>query len=171
MVYAILTVVKTMKTANVNPLTLLFFVVIFTHSVYASFECGNSICDITETHYSCPQDCLSGSKDNYCDATTDSRCDPDCIRSDPDCLDYQPSTIQEIVPAPISIEQEYNSLIILGLAAVILFFLFIIFLKVIREKPKDYLDRKKKPGEIADAPDPRAPSSNPFDKYKYMYKK
>lgn len=48
--------------------------------------CGNKICDTTETHATCPVDCPSGGRDNYCDRVRDGICDPDCTNNeDPDC--------------------------------------------------------------------------------------
>lgn len=48
--------------------------------------CGNTICDSTETYYSCPQDCHSGGRDGYCDSVSDGICDPDCSpNQDSDC--------------------------------------------------------------------------------------
>jgi putative hemolysin len=51
--------------------------------------CGNNKCDVElgENYKLCPKDCPSGSKDNYCDAITDGRCDPDCKeKEDIDCI-------------------------------------------------------------------------------------
>jgi len=51
--------------------------------------CGNNKCDVElgENYKLCPKDCPSGSKDNYCDAITDGRCDPDCKEGeDIDCI-------------------------------------------------------------------------------------
>jgi PGF-CTERM protein len=48
--------------------------------------CGDGVCGIPENYTSCPQDCPSGSFDEYCDGVSDGRCDPDCEpRADPDC--------------------------------------------------------------------------------------
>ena len=49
----------------------------------------NYICepDISESYVSCPQDCRSGSLDDYCDQRVDRKCDPDCKTGlDPDCF-------------------------------------------------------------------------------------
>jgi len=47
----------------------------------------NGVCSEYENFVSCPQDCTSGSKDNYCDKEFDKRCDPDCAKDvDVDCL-------------------------------------------------------------------------------------
>ena len=47
---------------------------------------GNEICENKENHQNCPQDCLSGQKDGYCDGIPDNICDIDCpSQSDPDC--------------------------------------------------------------------------------------
>lgn len=40
-----------------------------------------------ENHLNCPQDCPTGSIDDYCDQTPDGICDLDCARTqDPDCM-------------------------------------------------------------------------------------
>ena len=38
----------------------------------------NNICDPNETYRTCPVDCPSGVKDDYCDRVKDGICDPDC---------------------------------------------------------------------------------------------
>ena len=50
-------------------------------------ECGNKVCNVGESYESCPKDCPSGGKDDFCDNVKDGRCDPDCLRQgeDPDC--------------------------------------------------------------------------------------
>jgi hypothetical protein len=51
--------------------------------------CGNNKCNVElgENYKLCPKDCPSGSKDDYCDAVTDGRCDPDCREGeDIDCI-------------------------------------------------------------------------------------
>ncbi|MEM5811741.1 MAG: hypothetical protein QW641_00325 [Candidatus Aenigmatarchaeota archaeon] len=58
-------------------------------------RCGNKICEsfspYNENYVNCPKDCPSGSKDNYCDAIADGKCDPDCEKNkDIDCI--KPST-------------------------------------------------------------------------------
>lgn len=52
--------------------------------------CGNNICEsfnpYNENYKTCPYDCPSGEKDNYCDKVVDGKCDPDCKpEEDPDC--------------------------------------------------------------------------------------
>lgn len=52
--------------------------------------CGDGICGFPENYRTCPQDCLSGSWDGYCDGVADGKCDQDCIfmnvsEKDPDC--------------------------------------------------------------------------------------
>ena len=42
-------------------------------------------CENIENFLTCPNDCPSGSKDNYCDLQRDGVCDPDCIYYDFDC--------------------------------------------------------------------------------------
>ncbi|MBW2978051.1 hypothetical protein KY331_04355 [Candidatus Woesearchaeota archaeon] len=47
---------------------------------------GDNTCNNKENHQNCPQDCLSGQKDNYCDNVIDDICDPDCSsQADSDC--------------------------------------------------------------------------------------
>ena len=49
-------------------------------------RCGNGICEKGETQNSCPGDCRSGIKDDFCDGVVDGTCDPDCTAdSDSDC--------------------------------------------------------------------------------------
>jgi len=50
--------------------------------------CGNNKCEYMEgeNYFICPEDCPSGSLDNYCDGLDDGICDPDCMGGeDPDC--------------------------------------------------------------------------------------
>ncbi|MBI5229311.1 hypothetical protein HY991_04320 [Candidatus Micrarchaeota archaeon] len=47
----------------------------------------NLKCEKNENYASCPTDCVSGSRDNYCDGIADGKCDPDCASSgDEDCI-------------------------------------------------------------------------------------
>lgn len=53
--------------------------------------CGDSKCEVElgENYKTCPHDCPSGSKDDYCDGVADGICDPDCKELkefDPDCV-------------------------------------------------------------------------------------
>ncbi len=64
--------------------------------------CNNDeVCESFETHNSCPQDCPSGSEDNYCDNIEDNICDPDCTLLDKkDCgkeikEEQQPTQIEK----------------------------------------------------------------------------
>lgn len=55
-------------------------------------KCGDKICNFEqgENFLNCPQDCNSGSKDNYCDKVNDGICDPDCTKEeDSDCKKTQ----------------------------------------------------------------------------------
>ncbi len=47
--------------------------------------CKDKICEPHESFESCPADCPSGSRDDYCDGKEDSICDPDCHGKDADC--------------------------------------------------------------------------------------
>ncbi|MBT4823687.1 hypothetical protein HN695_07040 [Candidatus Woesearchaeota archaeon] len=44
-------------------------------------------CEVMENFVSCPEDCNSGSNDNYCDLEQDSVCDPDCINTNENNVD------------------------------------------------------------------------------------
>jgi len=64
--------------------------------------CGNQRCDFPKENYeTCPEDCPSGSYDNFCDGIKDGKCDPDCkekygesaIKMDPDCAEILNETI------------------------------------------------------------------------------
>lgn len=47
---------------------------------------GDGICQSHENYKTCRRDCLSGGKDDYCDAVKDNICNPDCFAGvDPDC--------------------------------------------------------------------------------------
>jgi hypothetical protein len=49
-----------------------------------NFQCEK---ELGESYATCPQDCLSGGDDNYCDQRRDGLCDPDCGQSlDADCF-------------------------------------------------------------------------------------
>ncbi|MFW5852476.1 MAG: hypothetical protein ACOCUR_00425 [Nanoarchaeota archaeon] len=47
--------------------------------------CSEGLCNNIENHLTCPDDCSSGDKDNYCDLQRDGVCDPDCVHYDFDC--------------------------------------------------------------------------------------
>jgi len=50
-------------------------------------ECANNLCDAGENYQSCPEDCISGGADGFCDKIRDALCDPDCPRTeDEDCI-------------------------------------------------------------------------------------
>lgn len=52
---------------------------------YFADVCGDNECQSHENYGICPQDCPSGSKDNYCDQLSDGICDKDCLTGDYDC--------------------------------------------------------------------------------------
>ncbi|MFH1398707.1 MAG: hypothetical protein ABIG95_01190 [Candidatus Woesearchaeota archaeon] len=150
-----------MQTVN-KILAIILLIFVLSCAGYA-FECGNAVCDITETQYTCSKDCKSGGEDSYCDGNKDAVCDPDCINDDPDCPNYTPSiTVAKADNGP-------NPLIILGAISFIIIFLIIILVKVIKQHPKDYLVRETK--QVQEPQQLQPDSSNPFERYKYMYKK
>lgn len=57
---------------------------------YFAQTCPDKICQPHESYESCPADCPSGGKDDYCDAVKDKICDPDCLPAqDSDCITSQ----------------------------------------------------------------------------------
>lgn len=49
-------------------------------------KCGDGKCQVHESMFSCPEDCPTGVKDEYCDKKKDGKCDPDCpVMLDEDC--------------------------------------------------------------------------------------
>ena len=40
---------------------------------FSETTCGDSLCNLPETHATCPQDCPSASNDEYCDAVRDGK--------------------------------------------------------------------------------------------------
>ena len=47
--------------------------------------CFEGLCNVIENFLTCPNDCHSGSHDNFCDLQRDGICDPDCVLFDFDC--------------------------------------------------------------------------------------
>jgi hypothetical protein len=82
---------------------------------------NNELCEGFETYYSCPEDCLSGSKDYVCDVVKDNVCDPDCSKTaDPDCL------------------EELKPLFVLFLATLLIIIIITITLVSIRKPKKSW---------------------------------
>ena len=73
------------KTVN----TRIDFAVIERPEIHSASQCNtNNECEpgLGENYKTCPQDCHSGSKDNYCDGIRDGICDSDCLaEKDMDC--------------------------------------------------------------------------------------
>ena len=109
--------------------------------------CGNKVCEPYESYESCPRDCKSGSRDDFCDGIKDGTCDPDCSpNTDIDCKSRQSNStfqtttkINEQQQEQIKLEEEteeqsasklYTNLrwiwIALGVTFFILFFVLII---------------------------------------------
>jgi hypothetical protein len=97
----------------------------------------NFKCEGNENYASCPTDCLSGSKDNYCDGEADGRCDPDCaISVDIDCKAATGFATEAVAGI---------SWLILGATLIIIILVVIIFLYFRKRKMKI---GKKKPKKI-----------------------
>ncbi|MEA3254481.1 MAG: hypothetical protein U9Q22_01435, partial [Candidatus Altiarchaeota archaeon] len=61
----------------------------------------NDVCDGKENYKTCPQDCSSGGKDDYCDGKKDLICDLDCrAGEDPDCINIPGATIAPTTTLP-----------------------------------------------------------------------
>jgi hypothetical protein len=95
-------------------------------SHFSQTNCGDNICTGSESFFTCPQDCLSGELDNYCDSSQDNKCDPDCSpEEDQDCLEGE--YIQEIN------EDKSNQYLLIGGLILIL---IIIIILILRERRK-----------------------------------
>ena len=132
-----------------------------------AFTCGDGTCDITETHYTCPEDCPSGGLDNYCDKTEDDICDPDCFGQDPDCEGYKvtiPSNLDQIKS-----KTDLNIVLMIGLLFLVMFVIFIVLRTINKQKGTSYLDirQRQKQKELTK----QDYQENPFKRYKYMFKK
>lgn len=72
--------------------------------------CGNKVCEPYESYESCPRDCKSGSRDDFCDGIKDGICDTDCSsKTDADCAVRNTNSINETVTTstiPKTMEQE-----------------------------------------------------------------
>ena len=76
--------------------------------------CNNKICEEYESYETCPLDCKSGGKDDYCDELKDNVCDPDCsVNSnfDADCKGITVGAVAEkkddkLIEGPIKKTQE-----------------------------------------------------------------
>jgi hypothetical protein len=74
-----------------------------------SDRCGDKICQKHESFESCPADCTSGDKDEYCDRLREGICDPDCFLAlDPDCK-VQDKEVQPERQKPIKNKSEVQS--------------------------------------------------------------
>jgi putative hemolysin len=58
----------------------------FMNLSFDTTRCGDNHCSFGENYKTCPGDCPSGGRDEYCDRVKDGICDRDCTRGeDPDC--------------------------------------------------------------------------------------
>jgi len=81
---------------------------------YFADVCGNTACEPHESYQSCPSDCPSGGKDDYCDSIDDNICDPDCRpQTDLDCEQGQPGK-------PPETQKEETDLLTIGIAVIII---------------------------------------------------
>ena len=103
---------------------LILFIMI--QQVYAvDISCGNNVCNVNENYYSCPNDCKSGEKDNFCDQVMDSVCDPDCEQNDPDCRQSE----KEIKLGVLHEKKNKSNNIVWLLGYIMLIFVIIYFVK------------------------------------------
>ena len=111
--------------------------------------CNNAVCEPSESYETCPEDCPSGGKDDYCDGNRDHICDPDCTEeADPDCLKQVKEEIK--IPEPEKIFEEEiefpseeekikkgsNTLTIILISALALVIIFIISIIVLKTRSK-----------------------------------
>lgn len=87
------------------------------HQVIGSVCNHDSECGDNENYASCPTDCPSGGRDNYCDSMEDGICDSDCaVSGDPaDCRQPTGAAIAGEVGAPLELP-----LIPIGIAVVVI---------------------------------------------------
>ena len=58
----------------------------FSEPIQIQIDCiPDGLCQDNDNFLNCPQDCPSGSEDNYCDLQIDGVCDSDCTEEDVDC--------------------------------------------------------------------------------------
>ena len=164
MVSATLTAERRIRIAKMIQKTITLVLILLINSAHAiAFVCGNDNCDITETYYTCPQDCPSGSADNYCDKVEDGICDPDCKGEEPDCADYEQG-----VETQIKQDSQSFSLktIITSISfAFIALAIFILSRKINKQKAESYLEKETKSRPLS------GQTPDPFDKYKYIFRK
>lgn len=97
----------------------------------------NGLCEPGENYLTCPKDCSSGSKDNYCDQILDGRCDPDCAKDvdiDCTCGNNVCDEKESATTCPEDCKKEAPNLFIYGIIAIVfvsLFILLLIKLKVV----------------------------------------
>lgn len=146
---------------------IILMLILATLPIINAFECGDKVCEIAETYNSCPADCQSGGADNYCDKVKDNICDPDCFGQDPDCEGYKTTmpTNSNQIKGLVSLNTE----IMIGLFFLIGFIIFIILRIVSKQKGLSYLDIKQRQKQEAETK--QNPAENPFNKYKYLFKK
>jgi hypothetical protein len=89
----------------------------------------DKICNGFENYLSCPEDCPSGSRDNYCDKILDGICDPDCAKEvDIDCTcgnnicDLKENA--ENCPKDCKPKNEMITLLLISLIAIALLLIF-----------------------------------------------
>lgn len=95
----------------------------------------NRICDKRENSKACPQDCPSGSSDNFCDKVSDGKCDPDClVTEDQDCKHV-------VVPETASEKRDNNLwFIIIAIVLVLIVAAFLIHKR--RDKSNEGRDNR-----------------------------
>ncbi len=132
---------------------------IFGYSVAAFADvCGDGTCQEHESFEDCPEDCISGMRDDYCDMVEDDICDSDC-ELDPDCIEVEVIEEEPSAEEPEEVveyvqEKTENSWLFY---IIILFFVLIVVFVVIflsrhkakkqkEEKLRDYINRNLEAG-------------------------
>ena len=101
-------------------------------------ECNsNLVCDSNENFMICPQDCKSGSKDDYCDEISEGVCDPDCtFEEDKDCTEeiepVEKIKKEEIKEVEKEIEEEPEEGINVFVWGIVIFLIIMVVVLIVR---------------------------------------
>lgn len=101
--------------------------------------CGDDVCGLPENYLTCPEDCSSGSSDEYCDSIADDICDPDCTTdTDPDCA---------ASPVDQHSKSSTNWQLIGGIVGGVLLFLGIVVAIYFRNRREKTSKKKRRPNQ------------------------
>jgi len=115
--------------------------IVQTVSVTALERCGNGICEDSESYKLCPEDCMSGVKDYYCDMVEDGRCDPDCTQGDVDCEGQKRLKKKEVLTIKSETGSKKSVLRLLASVIVVMALIlgaYLLYKKINAQKLEDY---------------------------------